>query len=204
MTIKQASSQLTFSNRRADLICISFVTRWADASRTMVSDLTQCVDPALVVINAGIFALLADACKSARTILVNSALGPALHEWVALKARRAGALADFACWSCNCILSAWIWVAGINGCGIWRRWANTLNECVALIAWQARADGRMISHVALGVSTTHSGARIIALEISTCLVQRTIAVDHTLWLALDIRITIIERWAIAGTLCIGP
>ena len=62
----------------------------------------------------------------------------------------------------------------------------------------------MISHVALGVSTTHSGARIIALEISTCLVQRTIAVDNTLWLALNIRIPIIERWAIAGTLCIGP
>jgi hypothetical protein len=29
-----------FSNRRADLICISFVPRWADASRPMVSDLT--------------------------------------------------------------------------------------------------------------------------------------------------------------------
>jgi hypothetical protein len=62
----------------------------------------------------------------------------------------------------------------------------------------------MISHVALGVSPTHSGARIIALEITACLVQRAIAVDHTLWLALDKRITIIERWAIAGTFCIGP
>lgn len=158
----------------------------------------------MVVINAGIFALLADACKSARTILVNSTLGPALHERVALKARRAGALANFACRSCNCILPTGIWVAGINGRRIWRRWANTLNECIALIAWQARADGRMISHVALGVSTTHSGTRIIALEITACLVQRAITVDNALWLALDIRITIIERWAITGTLCIGP
>lgn len=147
---------------------------------------------------------MADACKSARTILVNSTLGPALHERVALKARGAGALADSACRSCNCILSTGIWVAGIKGRRIRRRWANTLNECVALIAWQARADGRMISHVALGVSTTHSGTRIIALEITACLVQRAIAVDNTLWLALNIRIAIIERWAIAGALCIGP
>ena len=62
----------------------------------------------------------------------------------------------------------------------------------------------MISHVALGVSTAHSGARIIALEITACLVQRTIAVYNALWLALDIRIPIIERWALADTLCIGP
>ena len=147
---------------------------------------------------------MADACKSARTILVNSTLRPALHEWVALKARRACALADFACWSCNCILSAGIWVAWINGSWIWRWWANTLNECIALIAWQARADGRMISHIALGVSTTHSGARIIALEITACLVERAIAVDNALWLALNIRIPIIEWWALADTLCIGP
>ena len=147
---------------------------------------------------------MADACKSARTVLVDSTLGPALHEWVALKARRASALADFACWSCNCILSTGIWVAGINGRRIWRRGANTLNECIALIAWQARADGRMISHVTLGVATTHSGTRIIALEITACLVQGAIAVNNTLWLALNIRIAIIERWTIAGTLCIGP
>ena len=169
----------------------------------MVSNLTQCVDSALVVINAGIFALLADACKSARAILVYRALGSALHKRIALKAGRAGALADFASRSCNCILSAGIWVAWINGSWIWRWWANTLNECIALIAWQARADGRMISHIALGVSTTHSGARIIALEITACLVQRAIAVDNTLWLALNVRIAIIERWTFADALCIG-
>ena len=32
ITIKQASIKLTFSNRRADLICISLVSRRADAS----------------------------------------------------------------------------------------------------------------------------------------------------------------------------
>ena len=62
----------------------------------------------------------------------------------------------------------------------------------------------MISHITLGVSTTHSGARIIALEITACLVERAIAVDNALWLALNIRIPIIERWALADTLCIGP
>ena len=170
----------------------------------MVSNLTQCVDSALVVINAGIFALLADACKSARAILVYRALGSALHKRIALKAGRAGALADFASRSCNCILSARIGVARINRGWIWWRWTNTLNECVALIAWQARADGRMVSHVALSVAATHPGTRIIALEITARLVQRAIAVDNTLWLALNIRIPIIERWAIAGTLCIGP
>ena len=170
----------------------------------MVSNLTQCVDSALVVINAGIFALLADACKSARTILVNSTLGPALHERVALKARRAGALADFACWSCNCILSTRIGIARINRCGIWRRWPDTLDECIALVAGQARADGRMVSHVALSVAATHPGTRIIALEITARLVQRAIAVDNTLWLALNIGIAIIERRAFAGALCIGP
>ena len=146
---------------------------------------------------------MADACKSARTILVNSTLGPALHERVALKARRAGALADFASRSCNCILSTRIRVARINGRRIRRGWTNTLNECVALIAWQARADGRMVSHVALSVSATNSGTRIIALEITARLVQRAIAVDNTLWLALNIRISIIERWTFADALCIG-
>ena len=81
---------------------------------------------------------------------------------------------------------------------------DTLDECIALKAGQARTDGRMVSHVALSVSATNSRTRIIALEITACLVKRAIAVDHTLWLALDIRITIIERWAFAGTLCIGP
>ena len=143
--------------------------------------------------------------KSAISItLAELMMGRTVRSRTKGSARRAGALADFACRSCNCILPTGIWVAGINGRRIWRRWANTLNECVALIAWQARADGRMISHVALGVSTAHSGARIIALEITACLVQRTIAVDNALWLALDIRIPIIERWALADTLCIGP
>ena len=170
----------------------------------MVANLTDRIDAALVVIDARIFALLADTCKSARAILINCTFRLALHERVSLKARGASALADVASWSCNCILSTRIWVARINGRRIRRGWTNTLNECVALIAWQARADGRMVSHVALSVAATHPGTRIIALEITARLVQRAIAVDNTLWLALNIGIAIIERRAFAGALCIGP
>ena len=169
----------------------------------MVSDLTQCVDPALVVINAGIFALLADTCESARAILINCTFRLALHERVSLKARGTSALADVAGWSCNCILSTRIGIARINRCGIWRRWPDTLDECIALIARQARADRRMVSHVALSVSATNSRTRIIALDITACLVPGVIAVDDTLWLALDVRIAIIERWTFADALCIG-
>ena len=169
----------------------------------MVANLTDRIDAALVVIDARIFALLADTCKSARAILINCTFRLALHERVSLKARGTSALADVAGWSCNCILSTRIGIARVNRCGIWRRWPDTLDECIALIAGQARADGRMVSHVALSVSATNSGTRIIALEITACLVQRAIAVDNTLWLALNVRITIIEGWTFADALCIG-
>ena len=47
----------------------------------------------------------------------------------------------------------------------------------------------MVSHVALSVSATNSGTRIIALEITACLVQGAIAVDNTLWLTFNIGVT---------------
>ena len=96
------------------------------------------------------------------------------------------------------VWSTRIGIARINRCGIWRRWPDTLDECIALIAGQARADRRMVSHVALSVSATNSGTRIIALEITACLVQRAIAVDNTLWLALNVRVSLKTRQTRTG------
>lgn len=170
----------------------------------MDSDLTDSIDPALVVIHTWVLAFLANACKSSWTVLVNGAFWLALDKWVALEAGWTGALADVASWPGNGVLATRIWVAGIEWCWIrWRR-ADALNQSIALIARQTGTDGRMVPDITLGVTAANSRARVVALEVPACLVGRTVAVDDTLRLALNVGIAIIERRTLADTLCIWP
>lgn len=73
-----------FSNGGADLIRIALISRWADACRLVISNLTQGIDSTLVVIDAWVLAFLADTCKSAGAIFINRALGSALNKGIAL------------------------------------------------------------------------------------------------------------------------
>lgn len=170
----------------------------------MDSDLTDCIDPTLVVIHAWVLAFLANACKCSWTVLVNGAFWLALDKWVALEAGWTGALADVAGWPGNRILAAWVRVAGIEWSGIrWGR-ADALNQSIALVARQTGADRRMVPHITLGVTAANPRARVVALEVPAGLVGWTVAVDNTLRLALNVGIAIIERRTLADTFCIGP
>ena len=61
----------------------------------------------------------------------------------------------------------------------------------------------MVCDSTRGVDTTDPRTGISTLVIDTGLVIGTLGVGDTLWLALNIRIAIIERWTFADALCIG-
>ena len=106
--------QLTFSNWCANLVRVSFIARRTDASCPVVVDFTDGVDPALIVVNAGIFALLADTCKCSGTIAVYGAFRLAVHIGISLEARGTGADTSVSGGSSNGILSTGVGVAGLR------------------------------------------------------------------------------------------
>jgi hypothetical protein len=189
-----------FSNRGADLVCISFVARRTDTSGPVGPDLAESIDPALVVIHAGIFAFLADTCKSSGTVLVNRALRLALHEGVALQSRGTGALTHTPCRPSDRVLTAGARFARVKYVRLYDWRPDTLDERVSSVAGEAGAHWGVVPHVTLSVTTAHSGARIVTLVVATRPVQRTVAVDNTLGLALDIGVSVIERRTRADTL----
>ena len=101
---------LTFSNRGANLVGISLISRWADAGAPVVVDLAYGIDATLVVVDTGIFAFLADTCESARTVTVYCAFWLADDEWVALQSRGTSAETPVPRGPGNGILSTWIGV----------------------------------------------------------------------------------------------
>ena len=83
--------KLTFSNWCANLVRVAFIARGTDASCPVVVDLTDGVNPTFIVVNTGIFALLADTCKCSGTVAVYGAFRLALHIGISLEPRRTGA-----------------------------------------------------------------------------------------------------------------
>ena len=57
----------------------------------MIVDLTDGVNPTFIVVNARIFAFLADTCKCSGTVAVYGAFRLALHIGISLETRRTGA-----------------------------------------------------------------------------------------------------------------
>lgn len=165
----------------------------------MISNLAECIDPALIIIDTGVFAFLADTCKSSGTVFVNCALRSALHEGISLQSRGTGALTYFSSRSHDRVLAARIRVARIKDVRLlwWR--PDTLNQSIAYVSVEAGADRGVIPHVALGVTATDPRTRIVALVVTASLVQRAVAVDNTLGLAFNIGISVIERRAGADT-----
>ena len=56
----------------------------------MIVDLTDGVNPTFIVVNARIFAFLADTCKCSGTVAVYGAFRLALHIGISLETRRTG------------------------------------------------------------------------------------------------------------------
>ena len=78
--------QLTFTNWRAELVCIALVARWTNTSGPMDAHLTDCIDTALVLIHAGVLALLLDTGQLDGAVAVDGALWLALGVGIALQA----------------------------------------------------------------------------------------------------------------------
>ena len=79
----------------------------------MVSDLTDGVDAALVVIDTGVLALLADACEGAHAVAVYCALGLAEDVGVTLETRGTAADAEVTTRSGQGVLTTRVGVTGI-------------------------------------------------------------------------------------------
>ena len=125
---------LTFSNRSATLVRISFITRWTDAVGPMVPYFTDSIYSTLIVVNTGIFALLADTCKSCRTVTINGTLRATFWIWIPLETGWTGALTVGSGWSGNSIYSTWIWVTRIHNHRIRSRRPSTFNQSVSNIS----------------------------------------------------------------------
>ena len=96
------------------MVSISFISRWADAVRSVVVDLTNCIDATLVVIDTGVLAFLTDTCEGVGTVAVHSTFWLADDKWVTLEARRTGAETPVSRWSGNGILTTRIGAARVH------------------------------------------------------------------------------------------
>ena len=88
--LRQGAGKLTFSDRSANLEGVSFIPRRTDASRPVIVDFTDGVDPTLIVVNTRVFAFLADTCKCSWAVAVYSTFRLALHIRISLKTWWAG------------------------------------------------------------------------------------------------------------------
>lgn len=93
---------------------VSFIARWADASCPVVVDFTDGVNPALIVVNTGIFALLADTCKCSGAVAVYGAFRLAVDIGVSLEARRTGADTSVSGGSSDGILATGVGITGLR------------------------------------------------------------------------------------------
>ena len=148
---------------------VAFIARGTDASCPVVVDLTDGVNPAFIVVNTGIFALLADTCKCSGTVAVYGAFRLALHIGISLEARRAGADASVSRGSSNGILAAGVGVAGLCYVRRGRRRPVALHQGVTNIARQAGTQWRVVPHFTLSVPPAGPNAGIVAVIVSTCL-----------------------------------
>ena len=110
----QAVLQLTFSNWCANLVRVAFIARRTDASCPVVVDFTDGVDPALIVVNTRIFALLADTCKCSGAVAVYGAFRLALDIGVSLESWRTGADTSVSGGSSDGILATGVGITGLG------------------------------------------------------------------------------------------
>ena len=117
------------------MVSISFISRWTNAVRSVVVDLTNSIDATLVVIDTWVLALLTDTCSVDGTIAVYCTLWLADDEWVTLEARRTGAETPVSRRSRDGILTTRIGVTRVHHNWIWSWWEVTLNQSIANVPW---------------------------------------------------------------------
>ena len=104
------------------MICISFISGRTDAVRSVIVDLTNCIDATLVVIDTGVLAFLADTCEGVGTVAVYGTFWLADDEWVTLESRRTGAETPVSRWSRNGILTTRVGLTRVHYHWIWWWW----------------------------------------------------------------------------------
>ena len=65
----------------------------------------------------------------------------------------------------------------------------TLHQSIADVAREAGTEWRVIPHFALSVPATGPNTRVVAVVVSACFSQRTVAVNDALWLALSVGVS---------------
>jgi len=93
---------------------VAFIARRTDASCPVVVDFTDGVDPALIVVNTRIFALLADTCKCSGAVAVYGAFRLALDIGVSLESWRTGADTSVSGGSSDGILATGVGITGLG------------------------------------------------------------------------------------------
>ena len=104
------------------MVSISFISWWADAVRSVVVDLTNCIDATLVVIDTGVLAFLTDTCEGVGTVTVHGTFWLADDKWVTLETRRTGAKTPVSRWSRDGILTTRIGVTWVHHHRVWSWW----------------------------------------------------------------------------------
>ena len=64
-----------------------------------------------------------------------------------------------------------------------------LHQSVANIAWEAGAQWGVVPHFTLSIPATGPNTRVVAVVVSACFSQRTVAVNDALWLALSVGVS---------------
>jgi hypothetical protein len=79
-----------------------------------------------------------------------------------------------------CILSTRIWITRVRFYRLhWRWFGDTLSEWIADVVIGTRANGVMVHHIAFGIDTTGSTARISTLLLDTGPDRWTFSINHT-------------------------
>lgn len=124
-----------FSDGRADLVCIPFISRRTDTVSPVILYFTDSVDAALVVVHAGVFAFLGDTGQQEGTVAVDGTLRLALRVRISLETCWAGTLAVVSDRSGDSVDSTRIRVARIHHHRVngWR--ADALNQGIPGVSW---------------------------------------------------------------------
>jgi len=156
---------------------------------------TNCIDPALVIIHAGVLTLLTNTCKGSGTVGVHRAFWLALDIRVTLQTWGTAADTSVSGWSGYGIQPTGIWITRIGHCRLRWWWPPTLNESIAYVPGQARAKWRVISDITLCIAATDPNTRIITGNSCKPCLRGSRCLRHTLayTLCTDPRINLEDK-----------
>ena len=107
-------SALTFPYRRANLVGVALIAGRTNARCPMRAHFADGVDAAMIVVHAGILALLLNAGQRVGAVGIDGAFRLAFHIGIALEAEWAAALTGAAGRAGNGVPPTWVWLAGVD------------------------------------------------------------------------------------------